>query len=117
MSYTYHQAKNPATINITDEHVTESELPERLAELNRKTTALEYDVGNTITEIPKMRTEELRVKGSNMNDVLSITSGMDPHELIMNFYNDKSATCYGALVATNVNWSNKTDIEALQTKT
>ena len=98
MSYTYHQAKNPATINITDEHVTESELPERLAELNRKTTALEYDVGNTITEIPKMRTEELRVKGSNMNDVLSITSGMDPHELIMNFYNDKSATCYGALI-------------------
>jgi len=42
MSYTYYQAKNPATINITDEHVTESELPERLAELNRKTTALTY---------------------------------------------------------------------------
>jgi len=42
MSYTYYQAKNPATINITDEHVTESELPERLAELNRKTSAITY---------------------------------------------------------------------------
>jgi len=42
MSYTYYQAKNPTTINITDEHVTESELPERLLELNRKTTALTY---------------------------------------------------------------------------
>jgi len=37
MSYTYYQAKNPTTINITDEHVTESELPERLLELNNKT--------------------------------------------------------------------------------
>jgi len=35
MSYTYYQAKNPTTIN--DEVVTESELPERLLELNRKT--------------------------------------------------------------------------------
>jgi len=43
MSYTYYQAKNPTTININDEHVTESELPERLLELNRKTTALSYE--------------------------------------------------------------------------
>jgi len=35
MSYTYYQAKNPATIN--DEVITESELPERLLVLNNKT--------------------------------------------------------------------------------
>jgi len=34
MSYTYYQAKNPSSINIQDEHVTESELPERLATIN-----------------------------------------------------------------------------------
>jgi len=42
MSYTYYQANNPATININDEHVTESELPERLLELNNKTTTITY---------------------------------------------------------------------------
>jgi len=117
---TIFQANNPETlpVMITEpELVLESELPARLANLNLKTTAITYDENESITQIPEIRTDELRVKNGNMNDVLSITSGISPHEPIMNFYNDRTATCYGALVATNVNWSNKTDIENLQTKT
>jgi len=54
MSYTYHQAKNPATINITDEHVTESELPERLQSINSMLDILENKTTNIIREGDKM---------------------------------------------------------------
>jgi len=43
MSYTYYQAKNPTTININDEHVTESELPERLQSINDKIKHMDDD--------------------------------------------------------------------------
>jgi len=112
------QANNPSNLPVsldTEELVLESELPERLQELNNKTQYI--TISDNITEIPEIKIDEIRVKGVNMNNELSITSGVSPHEPIMNFYNDKSATCYGHLVATNVNWTNKTDIETLQNKT
>jgi len=58
MSYTYYQAKNPTTINITDEHVTESELPERLLELNNKTQNINAD-GTTLSNITTINSNKI----------------------------------------------------------
>jgi len=139
MSYTYHQAKNPTTINITDEHVTESELPERLSELNIKTTALTYhperEMGPGMTtpactEFSSSVHVYGEVTSEGLNNLYSNTMGItydlvSRRTLISNigkatitsFNDDKSVECYGALTATNVSSTNKADIEALQTKT
>jgi len=60
MSYTYYQAKNPATININDEHVTESELPERLQSINDKTQNINAD-GTTLSNITTINTRKIGV--------------------------------------------------------
>jgi len=60
MSYTYYQAKNPTTININDEHVTESELPERFLELNNKTQNINAN-GTTLSNITSINNRKIGV--------------------------------------------------------
>jgi len=84
MSYTYHRAKNPATINITDEHVTESELPERLLELNNKTQNIIRIPGTdedpiSYTEIDGVSFRTTLGRISNIEDILTNVS-YDPLE-------------------------------------
>ena len=138
MSYTYYQAKNPTTININDEHVTETELPERLLELNRKTTAITYHpeeeecgaVLPALTEFSSSVHVNGEVTSDRLNNLYSNTVGItfdafSRRTLISNigkatitsFNDDKSVECFGALTATNVTSTNKTDIETLLNRT
>jgi len=86
MSYTYYQAKNPTTININDEHVTESELPERLLELNNKTQNILRIPGTD--EDPTSHTEIDGVSFKTTLERISNTEGTltkvsyDPTELL-----------------------------------
>jgi len=121
MSYTYYQAKNPATINITDEHVTESELPERLQSINSMLEALDSRtdrisrVGDK-TLIPNLVTTSIEMRYNGPDSVMDI--GTTYGQSIMNIWdNNKLVQCHGALTATNITSTNKTDIEALQDRT
>jgi len=86
MSYTYYQAKNPTTININDEHVTESELPERLLELNNKTQNIIRVPGTdedptSYTEIDGVSFKTTLERISNTEGTLTKIS-YDPAELV-----------------------------------
>ena len=148
MSYTYYQAKNPTTININDEHVTESELPERLLELNNKTQNINAN-GTTLSNISTINTHNFNDMYTTVDDLFMLTRDVTyiddglkipkiqtvritiptgfpsfsimsniGGETIANFDNDdRSSTFTGELTATNISSTNKTDIEALQTKT
>jgi len=147
MSYTYYQAKNPTTININDEHVTESELPERLLELNNKTQNINAN-GTTLSNITSIKTHnfnDMHTFVEYMYPIVSemsrVTPGIDIPYIhtggiqmrsalqglsifttdgsggIIKFNENKTTECFGALTATNISSTNKTDIETLQTKT
>jgi len=60
MCYTYYQAKNPSSINIQDEHVTESELPDRLLELNNKTQNINDD-GTALSNITSLNGNKIGI--------------------------------------------------------
>jgi len=86
MSYTYYQAKNPTTININDEHVTESELPERLLELNNKTQNIVRVPGTdedptSYTEIDGVSFKQTLERISNIEGTLTKVS-YDPIEIL-----------------------------------
>ena len=66
---TIYQANHPESLPVSlsePEIVTETELPDRLQELNNKTQYI--TISDNITEIPKINTDEIRVKGVNMNN-------------------------------------------------
>jgi len=139
MSYTYYQAKNPTTIN--DEVITESELSERLLELNNKTTAITYHPEKEDEDIPEGTTPAYTSFNSSVHVHGEVTS-VRLNNLYTNTYNitydapskstlisnirkasiisfndDKSVKCYETLTAPNITSTNKTDIESLQSKT
>jgi len=118
MSYTYYQAKNPATIN--DEVVTESELSERLQSINSMLDTLENKTTNITREgdkmcIPDVIVRDLIIREYGIHSSLRVF--YDEHLVINISGLNKLVECYGALTATNVTFTNKTDIETLQTKT
>jgi len=61
MSYTHYQAKNPTTININDEHVTVTELSERLLELNNKTQNINAD-GTELSNITSINGNKIGIR-------------------------------------------------------
>ena len=87
MSYTYYQAKNPSSINIQDEHVTESELPERLLSINNKT----QNFNDNCTAI-KLTASSNIFSFNTYNDLTAMT-----------IENSKAVSCYGALLADSIN--------------
>jgi len=118
MSYTYYQAKNPATIN--DEVVTESELSERLSDINYSLSVLVLKTDNISrdrdkTIIPDIILSDIINRDNGPDSNMSISS-YDGNN-VLNIWSNKLVECYGALTATNISSTNKADIESLQTKT
>ena len=123
MSYTYYQAKNPQIISIQDEHVTESELPERLKSLDDRIKHFETLIDDEITRenynltFPTgFYTNSIMLKPNGPNSALGITN-TNGQSIIHFWNNDLSTICGGTLTATNITENNKTDIETLQYKT
>ena len=102
MSYTYYQAKNPATIN--DEVITESELPERLLVLNNKTQNILRIPGTdedpiSYTEIDGVSFKTTLERISNTEGTLTKVS-YDPIEILTTI--SGKLTVNGNITASNL---------------
>jgi len=105
----------------------ETEITDQLQSLNKKTQHIDEDgnmirrfndcilniimIGNGETEIQgKIFTE--KIETSDLLKPLAITN--PENESIIEFNEDKSVTCYGAITAINISTTNKTDIETIK---